>query len=186
MTSSKADIEFFLAFCQLTGNGGHGMNGATVLWLVVTAPNRGLEHVIVRRSSEERIVLALQQSLIPVWNNCVQVMNLSCVFCMYFILRTEEMYSYLKKKYNYNINYNDKIVNCPRKLFSFLYSLTLYLLYFLNGIIHLSFLVLPIIIFRDIKIRSWSLSANSVEPGYTGWPGKDTFGSNRIRLNIST
>ena len=37
----------------------------------------------------------------------------------------------------------------------------------LNGIIHLTFLALSIISFRDIKMRSLSWSANSTEPGQT-------------------
>ena len=49
------------------------------------------------------------------------------------------------------------------------------LLNFLNGIIHLPFLELSIIIFRDIKMRTWKWSANSIEPGRlhgrAGWPG---------------
>ena len=54
--------------------------------------------------------------------------------------------------------------------------LTLSMLNFLNGIIHLPFLALSIIILRDIKMRTWSLSANSIEHGQTaewcaGWPG---------------
>ena len=48
--------------------------------------------------------------------------------------------------------------NCP---------LTINLLNFLNEIIQFPFLELTIIIFRDIKMRSWSWSANSIEPGQT-------------------
>ena len=44
-------------------------------------------------------------------------------------------------------------------------TLTLTMLYFLNGIILLLFLELFIIIFKDIKMRAWSWSANSIEPG---------------------
>ena len=44
--------------------------------------------------------------------------------------------------------------------------LTLNLLNFLNGIIHLQFLALPIIIFRDVKMKNWSWSANS---NYRPW-----------------
>ena len=46
----------------------------------------------------------------------------------------------------------------------FFISLTFNLLNFVNGIIHLSFLGLSIIIFRDIKMRTWSWSADSIEP----------------------
>ena len=47
----------------------------------------------------------------------------------------------------------------------FINRLPLKLLNFLNGIIHLLFLKLSIIIFKDIKIRTWS--ANSIAPGQT-------------------
>ena len=46
-------------------------------------------------------------------------------------------------------------------------GLTLNPLYFLNGIIHLAFLELSIIIFRDIKDKTRSWSANILEPGQT-------------------
>ena len=42
--------------------------------------------------------------------------------------------------------------------------LALYLLNFLNRIIHPSFLELSIIIFRDIKMKTLSWSADSIEP----------------------
>ena len=48
-------------------------------------------------------------------------------------------------------------------------TLTLNLLNFLNGIIQLPFLDLSIIIFRDIKMITWSWSANSIQPGQTEW-----------------
>ena len=48
-------------------------------------------------------------------------------------------------------------------------GLTLNLLNFLNWIIHLPFLELYIIMLRDIKTKTWSWSANSVEPGQTVW-----------------
>ena len=41
--------------------------------------------------------------------------------------------------------------------------LTLNLLNFLNSIIHLAFLELSIVKFRNINMRTWS--ANSIEPG---------------------
>ena len=58
------------------------------------------------------------------------------------------------------------------KIFSMLQTykpalLTLTLLNFLNGIIQLPFLELSIIIFKDIKMRTWSWPANSTEPGQT-------------------
>ena len=58
---------------------------------------------------------------------------------------------------------------------------------FLNGIIHYIFLELSIITFREIKMITWSWSANSKEPDHTaqtggkvrldrcaGWPGSIT------------
>ena len=45
--------------------------------------------------------------------------------------------------------------------------LILNLLNFLNGIIHFPFIELPIINFRDIKMRNCSLSANSIGPDET-------------------
>ena len=47
-------------------------------------------------------------------------------------------------------------------------NLTLKLLIFWKGIICLPFLELSIIIFRDISIRTWSWSANSIDPGQAG------------------
>ena len=44
-------------------------------------------------------------------------------------------------------------------------DLTLTMPNILNGIIHLTFLALSITIFRDIKMKSWSLSANNSERG---------------------
>ena len=52
-----------------------------------------------------------------------------------------------------------------KSLFYTFSSLTLNLLNFLNGIIHLPFLDLSIIIFKDTKMRSWSWSTNSIEHG---------------------
>ena len=46
-------------------------------------------------------------------------------------------------------------------------GLTLNLLNFIDVIIHLPVLELSIIIIRDIKSRTWSWSANSIEPGQT-------------------
>ena len=43
--------------------------------------------------------------------------------------------------------------------------LTLNLLKFLNGLVYLPFLEQFIIIFRDIKIKIWPWSANSIGPG---------------------
>ena len=61
---------------------------------------------------------------------------------------------------------------------------------FLNGIICLPFLELSVIIFRDIKMRTWSWSANSIETGETAWICRltwfqrlITFGSSRIGGN---
>ena len=71
--------------------------------------------------------------------------------------------------------------------------LTLFMPNFLNGIIHLQFLALSIIILRDIKMETCSWSASSIESGqtarmcrlawlYTG--GRlITFGVGRIRVN---
>ena len=50
--------------------------------------------------------------------------------------------------------------------------LTLNLLDFLNEIIHISFLALSITIFRDIKMKNWSWSANSIEPGQSAQMGR--------------
>ena len=47
--------------------------------------------------------------------------------------------------------------------------LTLTMPNFLNGTIHLTFLALSIIIFRDIKIKTCIWSANSIETGQTAW-----------------
>ena len=46
-------------------------------------------------------------------------------------------------------------------------SLTLNRLNFINGIIHRPFLEMSITIFRGIKMRTWSWSANSIEPDQT-------------------
>ena len=56
---------------------------------------------------------------------------------------------------------------------------------FLNGIIHLTFIEQSIIIFRDIKVITWSWSANSIEPSQTAlywWQRLITFGFGRIRV----
>ena len=42
---------------------------------------------------------------------------------------------------------------------------------FLNEIIQLPVLELSIIIFRDVKMKTQSRSANSIEPGQTGGKG---------------
>ena len=65
--------------------------------------------------------------------------------------------------------------------------LTLNLLNFLNKIIHLPFLELSIIIFTDIKLKTWSLSASSVEPSRTAkkWQRLITFGSSRIKIKVT-
>ena len=47
------------------------------------------------------------------------------------------------------------------------FTLTLTLLNFLNGIIYLSFLEQSIFIFKGIKMRTWSWTANSIEPDQT-------------------
>ena len=47
------------------------------------------------------------------------------------------------------------------------YVVNFNLLNFLNGMVHLPFLELYIISFRDIKIKIWSCSVNSIEPGQT-------------------
>ena len=73
--------------------------------------------------------------------------------------------------------------------------LTFFLLNFSNGIIHLPFLDLSFIIFRDIKIKTWLWSANSIESGQTSrmcrmtwfyivlhwWQRLITFGSIMLR-----
>ena len=43
------------------------------------------------------------------------------------------------------------------------------LLNFLNGLVHLPFLDLSIINFRDIKLKNWCWSPNSIELGKTAW-----------------
>ena len=75
-------------------------------------------------------------------------------------------------------------------------TLTLSLLNSLNGIIYLPFLKLSIISFRDIKMRTWSLPANRIEPGLSDctdiqaglvlywWQRLITFDSSRIRLKV--
>ena len=67
----------------------------------------------------------------------------------------------------YVINVLEKLAvySIQRKSVSF--SLSLNLLNCLNGIIHLPFLVQSIIIFRYIKVCTWSWTANSIEPGHT-------------------
>ena len=58
--------------------------------------------------------------------------------------------------------YYEKVIN-PYNLLNFLN--------FLNEIIHLPCKELSIITFRDTKMRTWSWSANSLEPGCADWPG---------------
>ena len=41
------------------------------------------------------------------------------------------------------------------------------LLKFLNGIIHLQLSEMSIIIFKDIKMKTWSWPTNSIEPSQT-------------------
>ena len=61
---------------------------------------------------------------------------------------------------------------------------------FLNGIIHFTFLAFSIIIFRDIKMKTYSWPANSIEPGQDvqasmtlyWWQRLITFGVGRIRV----
>ena len=62
--------------------------------------------------------------------------------------------------------------------------LTLIMPNFLNGKIHLPFLALSIIIFRDIKMKTYSWSASSIEPGQTA--RMCTFGVGRIRVNMTS
>ena len=52
-------------------------------------------------------------------------------------------------------------------ILTFLSITSLSAAFFSNGIIHLPFLELSIIILSDIKVRIWSWSANSIEPGQT-------------------
>ena len=52
--------------------------------------------------------------------------------------------------------------------FSRFYTTAIFLPNFLNEIIHLPFLKLFIIIFRDVKIRTWSSPANNLEL-YRAW-----------------
>ena len=54
---------------------------------------------------------------------------------------------------------------CAVYLSAFCYLLTLNLVNFLNGIVHLPFLELSIINFGDIKLRNWSV--NSIKPSQT-------------------
>ena len=61
------------------------------------------------------------------------------------------------------------------------------LLNFLNGIIHLPFFELNIIIVRDIKFWTWSWSANSIEPGQTAQMYRLAWlynGSNGLSLSV--
>ena len=72
-------------------------------------------------------------------------------------------------------------------------KLTLNLLNFLNGIINIPVLELPIIIFRNIKMRTWKLFSNQYRawsgctdvhagPALYWWQWLFTFCSNRIRV----
>ena len=66
----------------------------------------------------------------------------------------------------------ESFVTCIASLLSesqgnILTTLTLNLLNFLNGIIHLPVLEMSIINFRNIKMRTWSWTANSIEPCQT-------------------
>ena len=83
------------------------------------------------------------------------------------------------------------------EFFQLWWVLTINLPNYLNVIIHLTFLEPSIIIFRDIKMRTWSWSATSVKPGQTAqmcrlamalywWQRLITFCSSRIRVNILT
>ena len=73
-----------------------------------------------------------------------------------------------------------------------MYNLTLTLLNCLNGIIHLPFLEQSIIIFWDIKMRTFKWRANGIEPGqtaglalfYTRHKALSTFGSSRKRVYL--
>ena len=67
--------------------------------------------------------------------------------------------------------------------------LTLNLLTFLNGIIHLPSIFGTVnYYFRDVKMKTWSWLTNSIEPGQTArdcmlaWLYSGTFGSSRIRV----
>ena len=67
-----------------------------------------------------------------------------------------------------------------------IFKLTLNLLNFLNGLVHFPFLELSIVIFRNIKMRTWIWSANSIEPGQTAQMCRSiTFSSSKIRVNIN-
>ena len=84
-------------------------------------------------------------------------------------------------------------------IYQFIYFpvLTLNLPNFLNGRIHFHSLELSITILSNIKIKTWSWSANSTEPCQTAWMCTDvqsglalylwqrfiTFGCSRVRVN---
>ena len=66
--------------------------------------------------------------------------------------------------------------------------LTLTMPNYLIGIIHLQFMALSIIIFRDIKMKSSSWSENSIEccqTARTWWQRLITFGVGRVRVNFN-
>ena len=76
-----------------------------------------------------------------------------------------------------------------------LFMLTLFLMNFLNGVIHVPYLELSIIILRDIKVRTWKLVSQQyrawsdcmdLQAGLAlYWQRLITFGSGRIRVNLS-
>ena len=71
------------------------------------------------------------------------------------LLKIYLIFYMLSQKYNNTCQY-------------FIYMNTVIITWVLNGIIHLTFLVLSIIILRDIEMRTWSWSANSIEPDQAG------------------
>ena len=84
--------------------------------------------------------------------------------------------------YKYSINTDTEFLNTLEKMFVAL-SLTLIMLNYLNGIIHLPFSALSFIILMDIMMKTYSWSANSIELGQTArWQKLITFGVGRIRI----
>ena len=86
----------------------------------------------------------------PIWLLSLDVTNIrggkiNCPYCP-TACRANEIILRIQVK---NASGKNRQVSC--------FLLTLTVLNFLNGIIHLSFLKLPIIIFKDVKIKTWKL-----------------------------
>ena len=126
----------------------------------------------------------------PFYINMLENLSLKLDKTLYwtviFVLRDNNIHNTMNGIYFCYANYTrHKWVHILKAL-----CLPLNMLNFLNGIIHISFMELSIINFRDIKMRTWS--ANSIEPGQTArmclyWWQRSTTFSSRIRVNkVST